>query len=89
MMPERLAGRSVVSLCTSPAMAAGSDLISLGLRSLDHAGMGPSASLAVPTLDHYLPLLYAIALRETNEPLAFIHEGFQHASISMRCFQIG
>jgi len=54
-----------------------------------YEGMGPSASLAVPTLDHYLPLLYAIALRETNEPLAFIHEGFQHASISMRCFQIG
>ncbi|MDA8099563.1 MAG: 4,5-DOPA dioxygenase extradiol [Nitrospiraceae bacterium] len=48
-----------------------------------------SSALAVPTLDHYLPLIYSIALREQGEPLTFTHEGFQHASISMRCFQIG
>ena len=54
-----------------------------------YADMGPSASLAVPTLDHYLPLIYAVALRGSNDPLAFTHEGFQHGSISMRCFQIG
>ena len=51
--------------------------------------LGTTASLAVPTPDHYLPMIYAIALREQNEPLSFTHEGFQHASISMRCFQIG
>ncbi len=45
--------------------------------------------LAVPTLDHYLPLIYAIALQEKNEPLTFTHEGFQYGSISMRCFRIG
>jgi 4,5-DOPA dioxygenase extradiol len=54
-----------------------------------YARLGPSSSLAVPTLDHYLPMIYAVALREKNEPLAFTHEGFQYASISMRCFQIG
>jgi len=51
--------------------------------------LGPSAALAVPALDHYLPMIYAVALRGRSEPLAFTHEGFQHASISMRCFQIG
>ena len=51
--------------------------------------MGQSASYAVPTLDHYLPMIYAIALREGNEPLTFTYEGFQNGSISMRCFQIG
>lgn len=51
--------------------------------------MGKTATLAVPTLDHYLPMIYAIALQEKNEPLTFIHEGFQNASISMRCFRIG
>jgi len=56
---------------------------------LRYEDMGPSASLAVPTPDHYLPLVYAIAQRRKNEPLAFTYEGFQHASISMRCFQIG
>ncbi len=51
--------------------------------------MGDTASLAVPTLDHYLPMIYAIALQEKNEPLTFFHEGFQYGSISMRCFKIG
>jgi 4,5-DOPA dioxygenase extradiol len=51
--------------------------------------MGKSAPLAVPTLDHYLPMIYAIGLQEEGEPLTFTHEGFQHGSISMRCFQIG
>ena len=45
--------------------------------------------LSVPTLDHYLPMIYAVALQEKNEPLTFVHEGFQNASVSMRCFQIG
>ena len=54
-----------------------------------YAGMGKSAALSVPTLDHYLPMIYALALQEKNEPLTFVHEGFQYGSISMRCFQIG
>jgi len=48
-----------------------------------------AASYAVPTLDHYLPMIYAIALQQKNEPLTFTYEGFQNASISMRCFRIG
>ena len=69
--------------------------VKAGLESGNHAelihyrNMGPSSLLAVPTLDHYLPMIYAIALREKDEPLAFVHEGFQYGSISMRCFRIG
>ena len=51
--------------------------------------MGKSAALAVPTLDHYLPMIYVIALQGRGEPLTFRHEGFQNGSISMRSFQIG
>jgi 4,5-DOPA dioxygenase extradiol len=51
--------------------------------------MGRSASLAVPTLDHYLPMIYAVGLQEKDEPITFIHEGIQYGSVSMRCFQIG
>jgi 4,5-DOPA dioxygenase extradiol len=47
------------------------------------------AETAVPTNDHYLPMLYAIALQEEGEKVNFIHEGFQYANISMRCFRIG
>jgi len=50
---------------------------------------GKAPALSVPTLDHYLPMIYAVALQEKNEPLTFVHEGFQNASVSMRCFQIG
>lgn len=65
------------------------------LRSNDHQAlihfekMGKSASLGVPTLDHYLPMIYAVALQEKNEPLTFTHEGIQYGSVSMRCFRIG
>ncbi|MGA8379239.1 MAG: class III extradiol ring-cleavage dioxygenase, partial [Methanoregula sp.] len=50
---------------------------------------GESASRAVPTLDHYLPMIYALALQEKWESIRFTCEGFQNGSISMRSFQIG
>ncbi len=56
---------------------------------VNYQNMGSSASLSVPTLDHYLPMIYVIALQEKNDPLTFVHEGFQNGSISMRCFRIG
>jgi 4,5-DOPA dioxygenase extradiol len=56
---------------------------------IHYPNMGRAATLAIPTLDHYLPMIYAVALQEKNEPLTFIHESFQYGSISMRCFQIG
>jgi len=66
------------------------DLINNNHENLINYGrISKSASLAVPTLDHYLPMIYIIALQEKNEPLKFTYEGFQNGSISMRCFQIG
>lgn len=41
---------------------------------------------AVPTNEHYLPLLYIAALRGKVENVEYIHEGFQHRSVSMRSF---
>jgi len=66
------------------------NLLNRNHRDLVHyPNMGRTSTLAVPTLDHYLPMIYAVALRGKNEPLTFIHEGFQYGSVSMRCFQIG
>jgi len=48
-----------------------------------------AASYAVPTLDHYLPMVYVIALQQKGEPITFTYEGFQNASVSMRSFRIG
>jgi 4,5-DOPA dioxygenase extradiol len=49
----------------------------------------PAARLACPSLDHYLPLLYVLALRRPGEPVSFPVEGFQHGTISMRAVRVG
>jgi 4,5-DOPA dioxygenase extradiol len=51
--------------------------------------MSRAMSLSVPTLDHYLPMVFTAALQEKDEELQFTFEGFQNRSISMRCFKIG
>jgi 4,5-DOPA dioxygenase extradiol len=45
--------------------------------------------LAAPTPDHYLPLLYVIALQQPGEQVTFPVEGFDGGSISMLTVQIG
>lgn len=55
---------------------------------IEYPSIGKWGSLAVPTLDHYLPMIYAIALQDEGETLRFTHEGFQNGSISMRSFRI-
>lgn len=43
-----------------------------------------NAKLAVPTLEHYLPLIYAYGVTGDSDLIYFPIEGFQMASISMR-----
>lgn len=54
---------------------------------VQYASRGETARLAVPTNDHYLPMLYVLGLLESGEAIRFTHESFQNASISMRCFE--
>jgi 4,5-DOPA dioxygenase extradiol len=54
----------------------------------DYKDIGNSY-LAVPSNDHYLPLMYTLGLSEKDEQLKFIYEEIQNASISMRSFMIG
>jgi 4,5-DOPA dioxygenase extradiol len=56
---------------------------------IEYQSMGDRSSRAIPTLDHYLPMIYTIALQEEGEQLRFFNEGFQNGSISMRSFRIG
>jgi 4,5-DOPA dioxygenase extradiol len=56
---------------------------------LNYLEIGQEARYAVPTLDHYIPMVYAIAMQQKGEQLKFIHEGFQNGSVSMRAFRIG
>jgi 4,5-DOPA dioxygenase extradiol len=48
-----------------------------------YENMAEDAMLAAPTPDHYLPLLYIIALRRQGDKIRFPVEGFDGGSISM------
>ena len=51
--------------------------------------LGSDAALSIPTPDHYLPLLYVLAARQSNEKIRFPVEGVDGGSISMLSVQIG
>ena len=51
--------------------------------------LGQDAQLAIPTPDHYLPLLYALGTRQQTDAISFPVEGTEGGSISMLAVQIG
>jgi 4,5-DOPA dioxygenase extradiol len=51
--------------------------------------LGKEAMLAVPTPDHYLPLLYVIGARTQSESVSFPVEGVDGGSISMLSVRLG
>jgi 4,5-DOPA dioxygenase extradiol len=53
---------------------------------IDYQKLDTRIRKAIPTLDHYLPMLYILGMRQKNDKLRFIHEGYQNNTISMRCF---
>ncbi len=47
-----------------------------------------SGKLSIPTLDHYLPLLYILGASDESDQLVFDYEEIQNSSMSMRCFRM-
>lgn len=56
---------------------------------VNYETLGRDALLSAPTPDHYLPLLYVIALRRDGDEVTFPIEGFDDGSVSMLTVQIG
>ena len=56
---------------------------------MDYRSLDASHALAVPTPDHYWPLLYALGAAQPGEKPVFAFEGFQFGTLSMRCVQWG
>ncbi|MBI5905160.1 MAG: 4,5-DOPA dioxygenase extradiol [Deltaproteobacteria bacterium] len=56
---------------------------------VDYPRHGEIARLSIPTNEHYLPLLYVLALREEGEPVEFFAEKVTLGSISMRSLRVG
>ena len=65
------------------ALLAGDHNVLINYRDL------PSYELAIPTPDHYLPLLYIAGMQEKGDAISFPYEGFQHATLSMRSVRVG
>lgn len=54
----------------------------------DYGQLGPSAKLAIPTPDHYFPLMYALGLRGKDESVAFFNDKLAMGSVSMTSVKI-
>ncbi len=54
---------------------------------IDYKNLGSSAKLAIPTDDHYRPMLNTLALKFDDENPEFFNEGIDLASVSMLSFK--
>jgi len=56
---------------------------------VDYPRLGRDAMLAVPTPEHYLPLLYVLGASVPGEPPSFPVEGIEGGSVSMLAVRFG
>lgn len=54
-----------------------------------YENLGNDVALAIPTAEHYLPMLYALALKIEDEPLEIFNDAIDLGSISMTSVKIG
>lgn len=51
--------------------------------------LGAEARLAIPTPEHYIPLLYSLGLKKDSEPLSFFNDKAVAGSLTMTSVKIG
>jgi 4,5-DOPA dioxygenase extradiol len=56
---------------------------------INYQMQGKAFDLAIPTPDHFLPLLYALALKEKNENVRLFNDEIMAGSLSMTSLKIG
>jgi 4,5-DOPA dioxygenase extradiol len=56
---------------------------------VEYEKLGQEARLAIPTPEHYLPLLYTLGLQERSEPISLFNDKTMMGSISMTSVRIG
>ena len=56
---------------------------------LDYPSLGAAAKLAIPTPDHYYPLIYSLGLKGKDEPISFFNDKLAMGSVSMTSVKIG
>ena len=55
---------------------------------INYKSLGSAMQLAVPTPEHYLPLLYTLALQDDKENISFFNDKNVMGSISMTCLKV-
>ena len=56
---------------------------------IQYERLGPGAKLAVPSPDHYFPLLYALALQDKNEAPLIFNDKLMAGSLNMTSVKFG
>jgi 4,5-DOPA dioxygenase extradiol len=56
---------------------------------IDYQSLGKEVAMAVPTPEHFLPLLYVLALQRDNEQVTFFNDKLVMGSLSMTSLKIG
>ncbi len=56
---------------------------------IDYEKLGKAAKLAIPTPDHYYPLLYSIALQDSKDEISFFNDKPVGGSLTMTSVKIG
>jgi 4,5-DOPA dioxygenase extradiol len=56
---------------------------------IDYSSQGKAFALAIPTPEHYLPLLYILALKQQGEMIRFFNDKAVGGSLSMTSVKIG
>ena len=51
--------------------------------------LGGGAKLAIPTSEHFIPLLYSLSLKKDNEPVSFFNDKAVAGSLTMTSVKIG
>lgn len=56
---------------------------------INYESLGAEAKLAIPTPEHYLPLLYSLALKGSNDKISFFNDKAVAGSLTMTSVKIG
>ena len=56
---------------------------------LNYESMGAEAKLAIPTPEHYLPLMYTLGLKENKDTVSFFNDKAVAGSLTMTSVKIG
>lgn len=56
---------------------------------IDYESLNKAAKLAIPTPDHYYPLLYTLGLQDNNDSLSFFNDRMVGGSLNMTSVKIG